>query len=167
MKRPVLFLNKLVCIHNNRRTRFEKISWKTILRLATKPSPQNFSIQNNFEKIFKNFDVGILRNFVKMAKMGQIFIQNGPSEVVGLTQPVLGLTNLESPHHIFRSRTFLISYVITKLLNNFFNQIRVSNNIPWEQNFLGTTHRKPTFAWVSSNWRFFNQKMCSVSFNIP
>ena len=56
-----------------------------------------------------------MRNFgIKMVKMGQIFIQNGPSEVVGLTQPVLVLTNL-SPHHIFRSRTcsrFLISYVI-------------------------------------------------------
>ena len=52
-----------------------------------------------------------MRNFeVKMVKMGQIFIQNGPSEVVGF----LVLTNL-SPHHIFRSRTcsrFLISYVI-------------------------------------------------------
>lgn len=167
MKRPVLFLNKLVCIHNNRRTRFEKISWKTILRLATKPSPrcatiQNFSIQNNFEKIFQNYDVGILRNFVKMVKMGQIFIQNGPSEVVGLTQPVLRLTNLESPHHIFRSRTFLISYVITKVLNNFFNQIRVSNNISWEPR----TEYPFSRGWAVID-DFSNQKMCSVSFNIP
>ena len=38
-----------------------------------------------------------------VVELGQIFIQNGPSEVVGLTQQVLVLTNL-SPHHIFRSR---------------------------------------------------------------
>ena len=63
-----------------------------------------------------------MRNFgIKMVKMGQIFIQNGPSEVVGLTQPVLVLTNL-SPHHIFRSRTcsrFLISYVIIFIIYEF------------------------------------------------
>ena len=113
MKRPVLFLNKPVCIHNNRRTRFEKYLGR--LRWATEP-PRRSTVQKfpNFKFWKKKFDIEILKFLGNRVKMGQIFIQNGPSEVVGLTKPVLVLTNL-SPHHIFRSRTcsrFLISYVI-------------------------------------------------------
>jgi len=101
-------------------------------------------------QIWKKFDIEILKflgNWVKMVKMGQIFIQNGPSEVVGLTKPVLVLTNL-SPHHIFRSRTcsrFFISYVIIFIKYKFqiimLNPKKIYN---WTD-FLGFKHQKSYF----------------------